>query len=449
MQDMLLITDGSVAMALSPAASVLRYEFRDEQRDDYLTAWQIEADSLAVTIGSRALNGGFRQQALNRPVAQKVMQARFKAVVLVGLHGCTVDLPRVLHLLGVSVIWVIPPSASLQDIDDAGRACLMDSLGKCAGVCDPAAVLGDISVHRKLAMDEVDACLHSLVDAGDQSGIRHYDYSLYEFSQRDHPLLCLFQEQDVRHFHGCRRVLDLGCGVGIFLALLQAESITATGVERNPALVDYGRGMGLDLVQADALEFLETTCERFDGIYCSHFVEHLPVELVQRLLRGLARVLDEDGLVVLAFPDPESIRAQLFGFWRDPEHVRFYHPDLVASLALVENLVCEWSSYQEQPHHMTFFPLVPPVLSPLPEAALADPVAPGLLARVWRWLGLADHGQLAQLTARLQTQQDMISAQQQVIRELAERSEQLWAVNNTWGWRDTVVLKLRKRSICK
>jgi O-antigen chain-terminating methyltransferase len=193
--------------------------------------------------------------------------------------------------------------------------------------------------------------------------------------------------------------------------------------------------MGLDVRTQDALEFLSTTNERFDGIYCSHFVEHLPIELVQQLLAGLARVLDDHGLAVLAFPDPESIRAQLMGFWRDPEHVRFYHPDLVASLAQAAGLECEWSSYQDQPHEVDFFPLEPAPLRSLPEYSLQKP---GGLTRLWRWLGIATREELDQ-------QQNLIRAQQEVIQQLAERSEQLWAVNRTWGWRDTVVLKLKRR----
>jgi hypothetical protein len=35
---------------------------------------------------------------------------------------------------------------------------------------------------------------------------------------------------------------------------------------------------------------------------------------------------------VAVFPNPESVRMQLSGFWKDPEHVRFYHADLIGAV---------------------------------------------------------------------------------------------------------------------
>lgn len=449
---LLLITDQSTQVSLADAWELrsLNYAFYDQAREDYLTAWRLDQNSLGVQVSARSLAGGFRQQALNRLVAQELMQSSYLAVILVGLYGCTIDLPRICHLLGIPVIWIIPSQSSLASLDKQGRACLLDALNKSALVCDPAGVLRELNVDCVADVSAVESHVQDLSRTTSARAVNGFDYSLYEFSQRDHPLLCLFQEQDVRHFRGCRRVLDMGAGVGLFVGLLQEESIPAVGVERNPALVDYGRGMGLDLIEADALEFLYTTDQQFDAVYCSHFVEHLPVAQVQSLLKGLARVLEEGGLAVVVFPDPESIRAQLFGFWRDPEHVRFYHPDLVASLALAAGLSCEWSSYEDQPHQTNFFPLEPPPLSPWPELSSPADLAinqingGGVLSRLWRRLGLADAQQLQRLDARVQQQQKIIVQQQQLIKELADRSEQLWAINRTWGWRDSVVLKLRK-----
>ena len=75
--------------------------------------------------------------------------------------------------------------------------------------------------------------------------------------------------------------------------------------------------------------FLEQTTETYDGVFCSHFLEHLPFEQVLRFFELLTPRVRAEGTVVIVVPNPESIRMQLFGFWRDPEHVRFYHPELL------------------------------------------------------------------------------------------------------------------------
>jgi hypothetical protein len=54
-----------------------------------------------------------------------------------------------------------------------------------------------------------------------------FDYALYEFALRDHPLLWRMQEGYVRFFESCREVLDVGCGAGIFLGLLEDAGIRA------------------------------------------------------------------------------------------------------------------------------------------------------------------------------------------------------------------------------
>ncbi|MFT4615602.1 MAG: SAM-dependent methyltransferase, partial [Bacteroidia bacterium] len=247
----------------------------------------------------------------------------------------------------------------------------------------------------------------------------------------------------------------LACGVGIFLDCLRREGINAQGVERDERIARYARGMGLDVKTGDALEFLERSSGNYDGVYCSHFVEHLPVESVQELLEQFARTLAPGGVLVLVFPDPESIRSQLLGFWRDPEHVRFYHPELISAMAVAAGLELEWSSYDEQPHRVVPFSEDPPQIPqysvfPSLESGAAQQRSGGLLDKIFRKLGLAQESQLRQLEARLGSWSEAL--QQESERQLAasrvleERTSQLWDINRTWAWNDNVTLKLRKQA---
>lgn len=462
----LVITDGSVGYQppTSVDASYLHYQFTDANSPDGLTAWRDETNTLQVASASRAMKGGFRQQALNRLVAQQLLQKPVDAIVLIGLYGCTVDLPRIFTLFNLPVAWFVQPEAKqlLNDCDQISTTCLADALHKTLAVNDDAGVLLEHFPHIVSgSVGELNTQLQAQLTHVPAAQVSTYDYSLYEFSLRDHPLLCLIQEPDVEKFTGCKRVLDLGCGAGIFVSLLQEAGITAVGVERNPEIAHYGRGMGLNIITDDALDFLRTTEERFDGIYCSHFVEHLPIEMVQELLLQLARVVSDNGVVVLAFPDPESIRSQLIGFWRDPEHVRFYHPELILSLAQAVGLDAEWTSYQDQPHELIPFSLTPPVLpEPIALPSLTDLRPVSITKQTWleklaQVFSIGSDKRLDSIAAQLSqfqnimiAQQQVIARQQHIIQNLAERTEQLWAVNRTWAWNDNVVLKLRRRNRC-
>jgi SAM-dependent methyltransferase len=251
-----------------------------------------------------------------------------------------------------------------------------------------------------------------------------FGYETYALGMRNHELLSQMQVTHVTPFKDCKRVLDVGCGTGVFLDLLARKGITAEGVERNGQSARFAQSLGLTIHTADALEFLARHPGQYDGLYCSHFVEHLPIDAVERLMALSAQALAPGGVVVFTFPDPESIRSQLLGFWRDPEHVRFYHPELIETLAQVHGLMSESNSQHIPGRKVGPFSLQPP------KAPANPPAHKGLLARWAQALGLATATDLTALRAQNQHQQQLI--------------EQLWQVNQTWAWEDNVVLCLRK-----
>lgn len=255
------------------------------------------------------------------------------------------------------------------------------------------------------------------------SRVLPWNYGFYALGMRDHQLLLQMQEPHVSHFQGCCNVLDIGCGTGVMLEALQAKGICACGVERDPASVRFASSLGHKVIQDDAIRFLASNKDTFDGIYCSHFVEHLPIDQVHRLLELTAQALVPGGVAVMTFPDPESIRSQLLGFWRDPEHVRFYHPELIEAIALTHGLVVDYNSQNIQERKVTTFALSPSAMAPEddPAPTLWEKCLPGL----------------HQLRGEMRALKRQVLHQQQLI-------EQLWTVNQTWAWEDNAVLRLRK-----
>jgi O-antigen chain-terminating methyltransferase len=386
----------------------------------------------------RPLKPHFSQQALNYPVAKRLTRGGYRSLLISGVSGATIDLVNVANLLGLTVCIFLTE----QDIKNLSAAQAQHQkwvtfcLQQCASIFVPEGLAVEAQgLAVSSLLSTVAETSQLTIPKTHQARREWFDYTVYELILRDHPLLSRMQRPYARHFLECESVLDVGCGAGIFLDVLKSEGVSATGVERNQDLVAQGQSMGLNIVCDDALDYLAANNEQFDGVYCSHFVEHLPVDAVETLLKSLASTVVPGGIVVLVFPDPESIRSQLLGFWRDPEHVRFYHPELVQTMALAYGLDCEWSSYDEAPHEVASFSVDPPEWA---LSAAPAPKKPKLWQKLLRRLGVATRFDLASTAAEL----DRLRQANALLRE---RTEQLWAVNRTWAWEDNVVLKLRKR----
>lgn len=412
----------------------LRFRFDDEPSDDR---------AIVVPPATRELVARFDRHVLNRTLAQMILRERPDAVYIRGLFGCTLDLPRVAKLLGLPVCLDAQRLPERSTLDGRTAVALSSML---AGVDvlvmdapqDIDLPMGAMPV-QVASREEGIAALEN--KKPDSVSLLERDYALYEFCLRDHPLLVEMQRQYLPHFHGCARVLDLGCGAGIFLEMLGDAGIAAIGVERSPAIGEYARGMGLAVETADALGFLRSGSRGFDGIYCSHFIEHLPFEAVRELVARMAGALNPGGVLLLVFPDPESIRSQLLGFWRDPEHVRFYHPELIELLGVSSGLVCEWKSHDDQPHEVGPFPTH---AASEAKASSFPPLPSNHPQWWWRVLGKLGVGPLSSSRQQLTALADSYRRQGQALDAMRARVDDLWKVNQTWAWQDNAGLRFRK-----
>src|SRR2546426_129234 len=65
------------------------------------------------------------------------------------------------------------------------------------------------------------------------------------------------QRAYVDDFREAAPVLDIGCGRGEFLALLQEAGVEARGIDADADMVAFAGGEGLNVKQGDALTYLE------------------------------------------------------------------------------------------------------------------------------------------------------------------------------------------------
>lgn len=189
-------------------------------------------------------------------------------------------------------------------------------------------------------------------------------------------------------FDGFTHVADLGAGHGEFLELLAAQGHSVGGVDVDPAMAAHCRALGFDVAHCDALEWLAQSPQRFDGIFSSNVVEHLPAETVAAWIAASFAALKPGGVLVLTTPNPESLIVQFHEFWRDPTHVRLYSRQLLEFLLADarfervtshENPASNWEGIEvllasvSSDLARAWTPEAPPSLtSPLPQPPPAD-----------------------------------------------------------------------------
>lgn len=116
-------------------------------------------------------------------------------------------------------------------------------------------------------------------------------------------------------------VLDVGCGRGEWLETLRNEGVQARGVDHNRVFVEQCRELGLDVVDKDALVYLRTLPdESLNAITSFHLVEHLPFEILIKLLDEAVRALRSGGMLILETPNPENLIVGSYSFYADPTH---------------------------------------------------------------------------------------------------------------------------------
>ncbi len=128
-------------------------------------------------------------------------------------------------------------------------------------------------------------------------------------------------------YAGQAEVLDIGCGRGEFLSLLREANITCRGVDANPAMVTRCRGKGLDVIQAEGIEYLAgLPNQTLGGVFCAQMIEHLEPARVIGFVQLCSRKLRPGGVLIIETPNPGCLSVFADGFYKDFTHVRPYHP---------------------------------------------------------------------------------------------------------------------------
>ena len=138
------------------------------------------------------------------------------------------------------------------------------------------------------------------------------------------PLLCVYQSPNA---------IDLGCGRGEWLELLQGAGFAPQGVDLDADMLAACTERGLPVTLGDALAHLQNMGDASQCIVSGfHIAEHLAFDYLKALVQQAFRVLKPGGLLILETPNPENVVVGTSSFYLDPSHLRPIPPMLLSFL---------------------------------------------------------------------------------------------------------------------
>jgi O-antigen chain-terminating methyltransferase len=114
---------------------------------------------------------------------------------------------------------------------------------------------------------------------------------------------------------------------------LREAGVSARGVDLDLDMVLCCREKGLEVIQGDALAYLESLPDdSLGGVFAAQVIEHLETPDMTRLVRLCHRKLQRRGVLVIETLNPECLFVLYRWFWVDLSHTRLVHPQTLQYL---------------------------------------------------------------------------------------------------------------------
>ena len=137
--------------------------------------------------------------------------------------------------------------------------------------------------------------------------------------------------EPLRQFYQPAVALDVGCGRGEWLELLQEAGFRPQGVDLDEGMLQACIDRGLPVLRRDGIEHLQSLDDESQSIVSGfHVAEHISFNDLNVLVVQALRVLKPGGLLILETPNPENLVVGSNNFYLDPSHIRPIPPLLLS-----------------------------------------------------------------------------------------------------------------------
>jgi SAM-dependent methyltransferase len=129
--------------------------------------------------------------------------------------------------------------------------------------------------------------------------------------------------EPLKELYSERKALDLGCGRGEWLEILQQAGFEPLGVDLDQGMLEACIELGLPVELNDALGALKKLPDDSQALVSGfHIAEHIPFDDLKVLVTEALRVLKPAGLLILETPNAENLVVGAQNFYLDPTHER-------------------------------------------------------------------------------------------------------------------------------
>jgi 2-polyprenyl-3-methyl-5-hydroxy-6-metoxy-1,4-benzoquinol methylase len=173
---------------------------------------------------------------------------------------------------------------------------------------------------------QANVILHNYEEVVDKLYLEEREGRVLTFRRNLHPLEKLIPPDR------SRKLLDVGCYIGVFLEIAQERGWEAWGVEPSHWAVREARRRGLRVLEG-TLDNVHLAEESFDVITMWDVIEHLPDPM--RELRESYRLLKKGGLICIHTMNIESPLARLMGHrwpWLMEMHLYYFSPRTLSAM---------------------------------------------------------------------------------------------------------------------
>lgn len=134
-------------------------------------------------------------------------------------------------------------------------------------------------------------------------------------------------------------ILDCGCGVGVFVKILQDAGYSCDGFDISKKSIEIGKKfLGLSTLEYREIDDLDKKNKRYDAVLATTLIEHLADPFF--FLNSVSKVLKNNGLLVLELPMSDSLSFETMQenwFWIMTPYHLFYYSRKAMQILLSKN----------------------------------------------------------------------------------------------------------------